>query len=331
MDLLNEDDMKLAEGYSDDLPMNIDDDEASPEMSDRTAYEMLSLFEESDMVNCANCGKDRLLDRENENGVIGYMLGCYQIVCPGCITEFKERVEKIIEGNTFTCPFCDVDSLLPRYFELTEAAFEKAKLRAEELKKKPRQKVISRYNGPSTKTSALIWALEEARLRDSDNPKLPKNKSVVFSCWTSYLDLIEIALEEAELPFKYVRLDGKMSREKRKASLEAFKDDPEVTVLLASIGAGGLGLNLTSANAVYIMEPQWNPAAEAQAVDRVHRLGQKRDVTTVRFIIDGTVENGMREMQQKKLDLADLSMTKKKMDKKETAKERLEKLASLFK
>ena len=79
------------------------------------------------------------------------------------------------------------------------------------------------------------------------------------------------------------------------------------------------------------MEPQWNPAAEAQAVDRVHRLGQKRDVRTVRFIVEGSIEGGMVEMQKKKLDLAELSMTKKKLDRKETAKERLMNLVSLFK
>lgn len=329
-DLLNEEDMKLAQGYSEGMPIDIDDEDANPEMSDRTAYEMLALFEESDMVSCARC-KENLLEKEPENGVIGHMMECFQIICPSCIADFQKQVEQIKDGNTFKCPFCDIDPVADRYFELTMEGFDKAKLRAEELRKKPRhQKMISRYSGPSTKTNALLGFLEESRADDSKHPEKP-NKSVIFSCWTTYLDLLEIALCEPEKPFNFVRLDGKMTREKRVASLRAFNDNPDITVLLASIGTGGLGLNLTVANNVYIMEPQWNPAAEAQAVDRVHRLGQKRDVRTVRFIVEGSIEGGMVDMQKKKLDLAELSMTKKKLDRKETAKERLMNLVSLFK
>ncbi len=75
-----------------------------------------------------------------------------------------------------------------------------------------------------------------------------------------------------------------------------------------SITAGGVGLNLTSANSVYVMEPQFNPAAEAQAVDRVHRLGQTREVRTVRYIMKGSFEEKMLELQDKKMKLASLSM-----------------------
>ena len=321
--------MKLAEGYSEGMPIDLDDEETNPELSERAAYEMLSLFEETDMGTCARC-KDNVLEKEYDNGAIGYMLGCFQIICPSCITEFKSILAETTSSTNINCPFCEMP-VTTQFFELTQDSFDRAKTRAEELKKKPRQKIVSRYTGPSTKTSALLEALTDARAEDAAFPSKPRNKSVVFSCWTSYLDLIEIALEESDPPFEYVRLDGKMSREKRKASLQAFDANPNVTVLIASIGVGGLGLNLTVANRVFIMEPQWNPAAEAQAVDRVHRLGQKRDVKTTRFITNGSIEPNMVDMQQKKLDLADLSMTKRKLEKKETAKERLLGLAGLFK
>ena len=369
--------MKLVQGSSGDQPIDLDVD-TTPAVSERTAYEMLSLFEESDLVSCARCKEPSLLDHNKDPtsetpGIIGYLTDCLQIVCTSCISDFKKEIKEkymIDDGSKMHCPFCELE-VAPRFFELTHEGFERAKVRKDERKGKPQRKIDTRYNGPSSKTSALMAMLEESRQEDvraaqdeeeawqrneeelqasdeeekehnkeniattvekagSELARMP-NKSVIFSCWTSYLDLIEMALDEAEPKFSYARLDGKMSREKRKANLDSFNSDPTVTVLLASIGTGGLGLNLTVANSVYIMEPQWNPAAEAQAIDRVHRLGQKRDVKCVRFTIEGSIEDGVMEMQRKKLDLAELSMTKRKMDKRETAKERLKSLAGLFK
>ena len=103
-----------------------------------------------------------------------------------------------------------------------------------------------------------------------------------------------------------------MTREARNKSLSAFDKDTSVTIILVSIGAGGLGLNLTKANKAFVMEPQFNPAAEAQAVDRVHRLGQTRPVTIKRFIMEGSFEEKMLELQRKKKDLANLAMTREK-------------------
>ena len=189
---------------------------------------------------------------------------------------------------------------------------------------------MARYGGPHTKTKALVAELlehkeESKHLRQLGEPPI---KSVVFSGWTSHIDLIQIALDDAGL--SYVRLDGQMSRQKRNASLDAFREDLDTTIILISLMAGGLGLNLTTASKVYVMEPQFNPAAEAQAVDRVHRLGQKREVTTVRFIMEESFEENMLKLQQKKKNLADLSMNRGKLDKAEAAKQRMEELRSLF-
>ena len=153
--------------------------------------------------------------------------------------------------------------------------------------------------------------------------------SVIFSTWTTHLDLIEIAL--TNYGHSYTRLDGRMSRDARTRALESFASDPSIHSILVSIGAGGLGLNLTTANKVYVMEPQFNPAAEAQAVDRVHRLGQKREVHIMRFIMDGSFEEKMLELQRKKRALADLTMAREKNTKEQAAKQRLEDLRSLFK
>jgi SNF2 family DNA or RNA helicase len=118
-----------------------------------------------------------------------------------------------------------------------------------------------------------------------------------------------------------------MTREARDRSMSTFKLDPSITVMLVSIGAGGLGLNLTTANKVFMMEPQFNPAAEAQAVDRVHRLGQDREVVIKRFIMQDSFEEKMLVLQEKKKALADLTLERKKGA---AGREKLEELRSLF-
>lgn len=121
-----------------------------------------------------------------------------------------------------------------------------------------------------------------------------------------------------------------MSRRNRAAAINDFTNDPATTVILVTIGAGGLGLNLTVANKVFVMEPHFNPAAEQQAIDRVHRLGQTREVTNVRFIMRDSFEENMLKQQEKKVELADLAMTRKKLDRAEAAKAKMESLKSLF-
>lgn len=121
-----------------------------------------------------------------------------------------------------------------------------------------------------------------------------------------------------------------MTRDARDRSMDALRNDPAVRVMLVSIGAGGLGLNLTTANKVFMMEPQFNPAAEAQAVDRVHRLGQDREVVIKRFIMQDSFEEKMLVLQEKKKALADLTMARERKSKEEATKQRLEELRSLF-
>jgi SNF2 family DNA or RNA helicase len=123
-----------------------------------------------------------------------------------------------------------------------------------------------------------------------------------------------------------------MSRAQRSAALDSFRSDARVAAILVSIAAGGLGLNLTAASRVYVMEPQFNPAAEAQAIDRVHRLGQRRAVVATRFVMADSFEERMLELQRKKQNLADLSMNRGSgaADRREASKRRLAELQSLF-
>ncbi|KPV72160.1 uncharacterized protein RHOBADRAFT_18418 [Rhodotorula graminis WP1] len=131
-------------------------------------------------------------------------------------------------------------------------------------------------------------------------------KSVVFSQWTTLLDRLGDALEDNHI--QYDRLDGGMNREQRSAAMAAFKADPKCEVLLVSLRAGGVGLNLTAGRRVYLMEPFWNPAVENQAVDRIYRLGQTHSVQTVRFVMQDSIETNMLKIQKRKMELASMSI-----------------------
>ena len=127
------------------------------------------------------------------------------------------------------------------------------------------------------------------------------HKSLVFSQFTSMLSIVRKHLDEKGV--KYAYLDGQTR--KRQEVVEQFQNDPETTVFLISLKAGGLGLNLTAAEYVFLLDPWWNPAVEAQAIDRAHRVGQQNQVFAYRLICKGTVEEKILELQQKKRELAD--------------------------
>lgn len=168
----------------------------------------------------------------------------------------------------------------------------------------------------------------EVQLIDGEGNNLEESmvKTVVFSQWTSMLDKIEDALEVNGI--KYDRLDGTMKRDERIRAMDALKHDPACEVLLVSLKAGGVGLNLTAAQRVYLVDPYWNPAVENQAVDRIHRLGQTRPVTTIKLIIENTIEARLLEVQRKKTELA--NMTLGTTSKAELMQRRMEELSQLF-
>ncbi len=144
----------------------------------------------------------------------------------------------------------------------------------------------------SAKLEALIGQLQE--VLESGH------KALVFSQFTSLLAIVRKRLDELGLVYEY--LDGK-TRD-RQARVERFQNDPACPLFLISLKAGGLGLNLTAADYVFLMDPWWNPAVEAQAIDRAHRIGQLRRVSAYRLIARGTVEEKVLDLQKTKRDLA---------------------------
>lgn len=145
----------------------------------------------------------------------------------------------------------------------------------------------------SPKLEFLVGQLTE--LRDEGHSAL------VFSQFTSYLDLIETGLREAGI--SYLRLDGSTPVPQRRNLVQTFQNGVEPAVFLISLKAGGKGLNLTRASYVYHMDPWWNPAVENQASDRAHRIGQTAQVTIIRLIMRHTIEEKMMALKVQKLNL----------------------------
>jgi SNF2 family DNA or RNA helicase len=123
----------------------------------------------------------------------------------------------------------------------------------------------------------------------------------VFSQFTSLLALVKKRLDAEGVVYEY--LDGRTTD--REARVRRFQEDPKCPLFLISLKAGGLGLNLTAAEYVFLLDPWWNPAVEAQAVDRAHRIGQTQHVFAYRLIAQNTVEDKVLELQKTKRALAD--------------------------
>ena len=148
----------------------------------------------------------------------------------------------------------------------------------------------------SSKIERLLEALEESVSEG--------HKALVFSQWTSFLDLVEPALRQAGIAF--TRLDG--STVDRGAVVNKFQDVNGPPVMLVSLKAGGTGLNLTAADHVFLLDPWWNPAVEDQAASRAHRIGQDRPVMVHRMVAKDTVEERILALQEKKRRIADVAL-----------------------
>ncbi|GAA4036650.1 hypothetical protein GCM10022409_21970 [Hymenobacter glaciei] len=147
------------------------------------------------------------------------------------------------------------------------------------------------YTGESGKLREVLRMLR--------NVVAEGHKVLVFSQFVQHLALVRAALDERQMPYAY--LDG--ATRDRNGEVARFQEDEELKIFLISLKAGGVGLNLTAADYVFLLDPWWNPAVEAQAVDRAHRIGQQRPVFTYKFITQNTVEEKILALQRRKLAL----------------------------
>uniref|UniRef100_G1KG95 Helicase like transcription factor n=1 Tax=Anolis carolinensis TaxID=28377 RepID=G1KG95_ANOCA len=245
---------------------------STPEMLREKLIEKMKLVLSSGLdEECAIC-----LDSLN----FPVITHCAHVFCKPCICEVIQR-----EKANAKCPLCRKEVGLKH---LVECPLEES-----DSGRKTDQGWVS-----SSKINALMHALIELRKQN------PTVKSLIISQFTKFLSLIEIPLKESG--FAFTRLDGSMTRKKRVEAIRHFQSNEtgSPTVMLLSLKAGGVGLNLTAASRVFLMDPAWNPAAEDQCFDRCHRLGQKQDVIITKFIVKNSVEENMLKIQHKKRELA---------------------------
>lgn len=211
---------------------------------------------------------------------------CGHAFCYECLlTRFRDAEDGDHEAARIPCPVCEVP------------------VSSSVLKKKvltPQQRLLtfkSREFEMSTKLRMLKESVE-AMLSGS-----PTDKMVVFSHFTSFLDVMGMLFDRLNIP--YARLDGTMPLTARNSVIKSFQSSDAVRVLIASKTATGVGLNLTAANHVIIIDPWWNPAIEEQAVHRCHRIGQRKPVHVSRFVISDTIEHYCFEIARKKKEFGD--------------------------
>ncbi|KIJ21918.1 hypothetical protein PAXINDRAFT_165253 [Paxillus involutus ATCC 200175] len=270
-----------------------------------------------------------------------FCLGCYrQCVCPGWPDIPPDTRRSCSACQTGLSPQ-DAIQVRPDCQPQDSVSKKKPGKREKRLKGTG----LEKFN-PSTKVKALLGDLIqfskanpfsanydpesiEVEMVDDQGQRVDDGvvKTVVFSQWTTMLDKVEDALEAAGI--RYDRLDGTMKRDDRTRAMDTLKYDPACEVLLVSLKAGGVGLNLTAAQRVYLMDPYWNPAVENQAVDRIHRLGQTRPVTTVKLIIENSIEDRLLEVQRKKTELANMTLGQN-FSKADMLQRRMEELNQLF-
>lgn len=160
----------------------------------------------------------------------------------------------------------------------------------------------------SSKMSKLFEKLKPI-MNNSDD------KVVIFSHFLGFIELLKFEFSNEGIGV--LVFDGSLTKNRRAEIISQFTNSAENRILIVSIKTGGVGLNLTVANHVFLMEPWWNPAFEHQAIDRVYRIGQKKEVQIVRFICTDTVETRIHFIQEEKMELASNTLTAGSIEKRE--------------
>ncbi|KAG6248389.1 hypothetical protein E4U23_002999 [Claviceps purpurea] len=223
---------------------------------------------------------------------------CKHVFCRACITRAVEIQHK--------CPLCRN--------ELTQECF---------LEPAPETTFDEKFDTTtqSSKTQAAMQIIQ-ATLSN------PGSKIVIFSQWTSFLNIVQNELDSAKI--QYCRVDGSMNADKRDRAIRALDTDPETRIMLASLAVCSVGLNLVSADTVILLDSWWAPAIEDQAIDRVHRLGQTRETTVWRLIVEGTVEERVLDIQQEKRKLVTKAFQEKEKRGKGAKETRMGDIAKLL-
>lgn len=289
----------VANGLADDMDLQelierftSDSDSGEQDIANKFGAHVLQEIQSQSNNECPICSEEPMIEPA--------VTGCWHSACKKCLMDYIEH-----QKEKHTLPLCfncrlpinqrDIFEVVHHEDDEDDDMYDATQTGQAST---PSRITLRRIGtSSSAKIAALISHLKAVRLSN------PGSKSVVFSQFTSFLDLISPALTQANVPF--LRFDGAMSQKARAAVLTEFssaqaRKGGHGTVLLLSLRAGGVGLNLTAAKRVFMMDPWWSFAVEAQAIDRVHRMGQDEEVKVIRFIVGGSIEGRMLKIQERK-------------------------------
>jgi SNF2 family DNA or RNA helicase len=277
----------------------------------------LDLWSQMNFVNPGLLGSERFFKNEflfpiEKKNDEQKMQRLYTIIKPFILRRHKSQVATELPEKVENIHYSKMAADQEKEYEEAKSYFRNKILEQMDEKGKPKSQLIllqgltklrqianhpkmvnQEYEGGSGKLEDVLHKLETVA---SEHHKI-----LVFSQFVKHLAIIKNCLEDMGLQYAY--LDG--STRDRKAQVDLFQQSKHIQVFLISLKAGGLGLNLTAADYVFILDPWWNPAIEAQAIDRAHRIGQERKVFTYKFITKNTVEEKILALQRNKKRLAD--------------------------
>ncbi len=235
-----------------------------------------------------------------------------KLIRPFVLRRTKEEVEKDLPALTEQIRYCEMTEEQHEIYETEKSAIRNTILKNIEtngIKKSALvvlqglTKLRQLANHPSlvTKETETESGKFNEIYRNLKNLVAEKHKVLIFSSFVKHLELLQSKIESKN--WKYSKLTGKTIN--RQEVIHQFQDDPDNHIFLISLKAGGVGLNLTSADYVFIIDPWWNPAAENQAISRAHRIGQDKKVFVYRFITENSIEEKIQTLKSKKSALAE--------------------------
>jgi non-specific serine/threonine protein kinase len=237
-----------------------------------------------------------------------------KLLYPFILRRTKEQVAKDLPAKTETILFCEMEEEQRNIYDayrndyrdkilgvIKEQGIDKSQLTILQGLMKLRQICDSpAIMNEKEQMPNVSVKLDELTREITEN--IGHHKALIFSQFLGMLGLIRQRLTELGVKFEY--FDGSTSATDREKAIQSFQNDDEVRIFLISLKAGGVGLNLTAADYVYIVDPWWNPAVEQQAIDRTHRIGQTKNIFAYRMICKDTIEDKILQLQEKKRSLA---------------------------
>ncbi|MDB5013291.1 MAG: helicase, partial [Daejeonella sp.] len=251
------------------------------------------------------------IDKEGDPVASGQL---QKLIYPFMLRRTKEQVAKDLPARTEMTMYCEMGAEQRKIYNQFKEYYRKYlldKIKEEGIGKsgiyilegltKLRQICDSpallnedkRYPNESTKLEELIREIEE---------NVGQHKALVFSQFVGMLDLIRQQLDHHKIAYEYI--DGSVTAQNRQKAVDNFQKNEHVKVFLISLKAGGVGLNLTAADYVYLVDPWWNPAVEQQAIDRTHRIGQTKKIFAYKMICKDSIEEKIIQLQDKKKAIA---------------------------